>query len=381
MGTGNAALSIQDSPFQGLTVASRLPLTARTTVPDHVEKTVTAGAGGRGDDDRSRRDALLAYAYELLDLGPESERGELVAMICERALALVGADAAVLWTSDERGRPTAERVSGARPSATAVAVERALVELITSEGGQTVNSSEAPLRPGLAELCERLEREQSGTVCVGLQRRDELLGVLCLHRVGAGTFEAREATDARRFASFAALALHQRTRDERAARDEVTGLPGRAVLLRTLAERLESGRPFALVCIDFDGLKAVNESLGYEAGNELIRAVARAIDGLLHPGEIVCRLHGRGGDEFVCLLDERDQPSLERRWPTLEAALDRAPVPPAVAGSYLGVSVGAALANGPTQIGTLFTAAENAMRRRKQERRRSQGREPAPSQV
>jgi GGDEF domain-containing protein len=99
------------------------------------------------------------------------------------------------------------------------------------------------------------------------------------------------------------------------------------------------------------------------------------ISDLLHPGEIVGRLHGRGGDEFVCLLNERDEVALERRCGILEAALDRAAVPPELVSAYLGVSVGAALANGSGAVaGSLFTAAETAMRKRKQDRRRSQGR-------
>jgi diguanylate cyclase (GGDEF)-like protein len=337
--------------------------------------TATAERPPHGEHDRSRTGALIAYAYELMDRGPELERDALVTMICERVLALVGADAAVLWVSDERGQPSAERVSGVRPSATAIAVERALVDLMALEGNQVINSSEAPLRPGLAELCERLARERSGTVCVGLQRRHESLGVLCLHRIGAGSFQAWEAADAERFASFAALALYQMTEREQAERDEVTGMPSRTLLLRELDERLESGQQFSLVCVDFDGLKAVNENLGYEAGNDLIRAVAKTLVSLMRPGEVVGRLHGRGGDEFVCLLGEREQPSLERRCQILEAALDRAPVPPELVSSYLGVSVGGALANGSTRAGSLFTAAETAMRERKDERRRSQGRD------
>lgn len=155
-------------------------------------------------------------------------------------------------------------------------------------------------------------------------------------------------------------------------------MPGRAMLLRALDERLAGKRPLALGCIDFDGLKAVIEALGYEAGNELIRAVARAIEGLLKPGELVGRLHGRGGDEFVCLLAEQDHESLERRCQLLEAALDRAVVPAEPEDAYLGVSVGAALANvgDTTAVGSLFTAAESARRERRQERRRQQGRPP-----
>ena len=330
---------------------------------------------------RSRTGALVAHAYELIDRGPELDRDALVTMICERALALAGAATATLWTVDANGVPRYDRYSGARPSATAIWVERALVGLIAEGGDQMVNSAEAPLLPGIVQRCDQLESERSGAVCVGLKRRDELLGVLCLHRIGAGSFESWEAADAERFGKFAALALHQMTLRERAERDEVTGMPGRTLLLDALEKRLGSGEPFALACIDFDGLKAVNDRLGYEAGNELIRAVAKSIEHLLHPGEIVGRLHGRGGDEFVCLLDERDQVSLDSRCGVLEAALDRADVPPELASSYLGVSVGAALANGstkgstPTPAGALFTAAESAMRDRKKERRRSQGRD------
>jgi diguanylate cyclase (GGDEF)-like protein len=244
-----------------------------------------------------------------------------------------------------------------------------------SEGSQLLNSSELHLRPELVDLCGKLDDERSGTVCVGLDRGRELLGVLCLHRVGAGPFEAGEAADAERFAHFAALALHQVRERERAELDEVTGMPGRNLLLRALEERLAAGEPFALACVDFDGLKSVNDRHGYEEGNVLIRTVANEMKSHLKPGETIGRLHGRGGDEFICLLSERDQPSLDRRCQLLEAALDRADVPDKLAGSYLGVSIGAALANGcSTRASSLFTAAENALHDRKEARRRSQGR-------
>jgi diguanylate cyclase (GGDEF)-like protein len=327
------------------------------------------------DHHRSRTGALVAYAYELIDRGPELERPALLTMICERVLALVGADVAALWMVDENGHSSAVRVIGVRPSATGIAVERALVKRVEADGHQLLNSSEAPLAPALMQQCEKLTMERSGVICAGLQRHQQLVGALCLHRVGAGGFQAWEAADTERFASFAALALHQLTERERAERDEVTGFPGRRLLLSELEKRAATGQPFTLACVDFDGLKQVNDTLGYEAGNELIRVVAAAIASLLRPGELVGRLHGRGGDEFVCLLNEQDQGSLERRCAILEAALDRTDVPPQLASSYLGVSIGAALANGQTnQIGKLFTAAENAMKERKQERRRSQGR-------
>ena len=327
---------------------------------------------------RSRTGALIAHVYELMDSGPELDRSALVKMICDRAVALVGANTAALWMLDDEGEPVPDQASGRRPSATGIAVERAFVDVVGRGEAQMISSAEAPMLAAAVEDCGRLEREGSGAVCVALSRREELLGVLCLHRIGAGPFESWEAADAERFARFAALALHQLTLRERAERDEVTGMPGRTLLLRSLNERLADGHVFALACIDFDGLKSVNETLGYEAGNQLIRAVAAAIEDLLRPGELVGRLHGRGGDEFVCLLNESNQASLDSRRGVLEAALDRARVPPELVSSYLGVSIGAALGDGSISAGELFTRAESAMRRRKQERRLEQGRGPLP---
>jgi diguanylate cyclase (GGDEF)-like protein len=334
--------------------------------------------GGHESGQWSRTGALLTYCYEVVDRASALEREQLVAVIGERGLALVGADAAMVWVMDETGQPTAEPVSGLLdPSMAAIGVEKEFVKLIASEGSQLLNSSQPPLRPELVDLCDKLVQERSGTLCVGLDRAGELLGVLCLHRIGAGPIEAEEAADAQRFAQFAALALHQVADRERAERDDVTGMPGRAMTLKELEVRLAAGEPFALACVDFDGLKAVNDRFGYEAGNMLIRAVAEAIASLLKPGETIGRLHGRGGDEFVCLLSERDQHSLQRRCQLLEAALDRADVPPELASSYLGVSIGAVLSDGhSTRADSLFTAAEHKLHERKQTRRRSQGRPP-----
>jgi len=330
---------------------------------------------------RSRTGALIAHVYELIDRGPELDRNALATMICDRALALVGANAAALWTLDDHEELRPGQASGSRPSATGIAVERALADIVGKGDARMISSAEAPMLATAVEDCAKLEQEGSGAVCVALSRRDELLGVLCLHRIGAGSFESWEAADAERFARFAALALHQLGLRENAERDEVTRMPGRTLLLRSLNERLADGHVFALACIDFDGLKSVNETLGYEAGNELIRAVAGAIEDLLRPGELVGRLHGRGGDEFVCLLNEASQPALDSRCGVLEAPLDPARVPPQLVSSYLGVSIGAALADRSISPGELFSRAEAAMRRRKQERRRQQGREPHPEPV
>ena len=89
-----------------------------------------------------------------------------------------------------------------------------------------------------------------------------------------------------------------------ALHDALTGLPNRALIMdraeqllsRARRERIEPAAMF----IDLDGFKDVNDTLGHESGDELLRAVARRISGVLRETDTVGRL---GGDEFVVLVE------------------------------------------------------------------------------
>jgi diguanylate cyclase (GGDEF)-like protein len=98
----------------------------------------------------------------------------------------------------------------------------------------------------------------------------------------------------------------QRAEIERlATHDPLTGL----VQLRVLNERLEStinrarsnGRNVAVLFIDLDGFKQVNDRFGHAAGDHLLRSVARSLGGLVRDADTVGRL---GGDEFLVVLDD-----------------------------------------------------------------------------
>src|SRR5436190_4797987 len=89
-----------------------------------------------------------------------------------------------------------------------------------------------------------------------------------------------------------------------ASRDSLTGLWNRGRLLdelaRFLGERRRSDdRGGALLYVDLDGFKGVNDSLGHAAGDDLLRAAAQAIEGGVRYTDTVARL---GGDEFAVLL-------------------------------------------------------------------------------
>jgi diguanylate cyclase (GGDEF)-like protein/PAS domain S-box-containing protein len=89
---------------------------------------------------------------------------------------------------------------------------------------------------------------------------------------------------------------------QRAERDALTGLYNRAAFGERLERMLSSGprvRPGALVVVDVDGFKAVNDAHGHDVGDVLLRAVAERLRAGARRGDVVARL---GGDEFALIL-------------------------------------------------------------------------------
>lgn len=87
--------------------------------------------------------------------------------------------------------------------------------------------------------------------------------------------------------------------------DTLTDLPNRAFFGRLLTQSIQHARRYdrgtALLFLDLDRFKSINDSLGHEAGDDLLQEVARRLRGSVRESDIVARL---GGDEFVVLLPE-----------------------------------------------------------------------------
>ena len=164
----------------------------------------------------------------------------------------------------------------------------------------------------------------------------------------------------------------ERTRAEatmahRALHDPLTGLPNRLLFVDRLALALaRSGRSsgaVAVLFLDLDHFKAINDSHGHEAGDQLLVHVARRVEGALRPADSVSRF---GGDEFTILCDtvkdERDAAVIGER---VLAALAR-PFPLGEEEVALGGSLGLALGGQESTPEEMVRNADIAMYRAKE---------------
>ncbi len=159
---------------------------------------------------------------------------------------------------------------------------------------------------------------------------------------------------------------------DRAQRDELTGLARRERLVRSLSRALDEvsrGRVWeaAVLYLDLDRFKEVNDTLGHQTGDRVLQAVARRMERALRPRDLLARM---GGDEFAVLLQgPRILAAARAARQRLQEALD---TPMVIDGLevQLGVSVGMAVsADGHESVEDLLAAADAEMFRDKDLRR------------
>src|SRR5829696_8934781 len=124
----------------------------------------------------------------------------------------------------------------------------------------------------------------------------------------------------------AGLTVVARLRETRtqALTDDLTGLANRRHLVDTLHAAIESaqegGDELALLLIDLDGFKELNDTLGHHAGDEVLRQIGPRLQDLLRGDDTLARL---GGDEFAVILQPGDEASASTAGLRLRAALER----------------------------------------------------------
>lgn len=151
---------------------------------------------------------------------------------------------------------------------------------------------------------------------------------------------------------------------EQALRDELTGLPNRAAwndeLGRAIARARRSGQATAVMFLDLDGFKQVNDTHGHAAGDHVLAAFAGILRGSLRASDFVARL---AGDEFVVLLDrvadiEGDPPAIAGK------IIERAAAGTVFDGRHIAIrpSIGIGIQHGPAfDAAALMRCADEAM--------------------
>ena len=219
-----------------------------------------------------------------------------------------------------------------------------------------------------------------GSVCLaaaqgGIDNAALALSIGAITVVLLSTTLVVSAVDAHIAATSARLAQSLRAANEQlrsiALFDGLTSLPNRMLLedrmqqAQVHAER--TGRTFALLFVDLDKFKVVNDTYGHPAGDALLQGVARRLSGALRKGDTVARI---GGDEFLILLHELAKPSDAAV--IGEKVLVELGKPVSIQGHELNISCSIGISVYPQDgedIPTLVANADSAMYKVKQEGR------------
>jgi diguanylate cyclase (GGDEF)-like protein len=156
---------------------------------------------------------------------------------------------------------------------------------------------------------------------------------------------------------------------EMALRDSLTGLPNRSKFHAHLSQALEAAKrkdgEAALIAIDLDDFKEINERFGHAAGDEFLKSFAERLRGLLRETEFVARV---GGDEFAVFSQLSDPSALKGLIARLTEGLAQSPLPGAPLAAVR-ASMGVSLyPNDARDLETFIGNAELAMYRAKAER-------------
>jgi diguanylate cyclase (GGDEF)-like protein len=211
----------------------------------------------------------------------------------------------------------------------------------------------------------RVDTQDGNVLCVPLIEREQALGALYLVAPTTESFSDYDVRAVSLFAEQAAAAIGKARLYEQskvqaeqlsyaATHDALTDLYNRAAL----AERVGEGRPEALLFLDLDGFKEINDAHGHKVGDELLVAVGDRLIGCVSDRDMVCRY---GGDEFAVLLEGRVDAEMVARIATQILEELRRPVRIDGLEVTVSASLGIAVPRGPASLDTLLQQADRAL--------------------
>ena len=305
--TGTAALtgsSLVLGP-PGLIAAAAVLITGSGAVAlsgvQHLRRRIESLEGANEEIEASR-DRL---ASSLRDLSSDLHLDDVLRKITERAQTAVGGKEFALLIADG-STMHAERHSGISPGGLA-ALERWATESRAALEQAAIVIDDVSDVPTLSALASDRTLPLGSLCAAPLVFRDELLGVLVALAHGSEVFFEHDQAALRAYAAQAAIALSNArlvTRLERqASEDPLTGLANQRAFKRAYEEELaRSARedtPVAVIMVDIDHFKAINDTRGHLFGDEILRRAAAELAAAVRTYDVTARL---GGDEFAVLL-------------------------------------------------------------------------------
>ncbi len=168
------------------------------------------------------------------------------------------------------------------------------------------------------------------------------------------------------------LASSQAELERMAHHDELTGLPNRSLLAdrmqQALARAKRNGTRLAVLFLDLDGFKQINDTQGHEVGDKVLQVVAQRLQAIVRQADTLARV---GGDEFVLLAVDLEDSAEAGARALASKCIDTVaePVNTQNVVCTLGVSIGVTLCGGDCDAESLLVAADKAMYAAKQKGR------------
>ena len=268
------------------------------------------------DDDGQPGDPTLVESYRRLadvfhEVLAEQSLDALLVRIADTVGDLIPLDTLTIYEADETKRVLKPVLVRDVYADEIMSTTISFAEGITGWAArhrEAVLSNQAHLDPRVRTV-PGTPLEPEALICIPLNARGRIKGALNIYREGdAVAFSEMEFEIAKRFGDAAALALDNaeiRARLEHQARtDSLTGLFNHSVfheqLLQALQESSRTHLPLAVLMLDIDDFKHVNDVHGHAVGDELLRFLAEALRAIVRPEDVICRL---GGEEFAVVMD------------------------------------------------------------------------------
>jgi diguanylate cyclase (GGDEF)-like protein/PAS domain S-box-containing protein len=308
---------------------------------------------------------------ELSRLALEGELPDLLAAATSAAVTLVGVESALVTRRDELDEPnlSLEAVTGQRgPSIQIPGGHNSLMgyTLLTDDVVVCVDRT-TETRFNTAVMATYGLRSGVGIPIAGTKKP---WGALSVHSTEVRTYDERDITFLQTVADVLSTAIRRVELDhqlrERSMRDDLTALPNRSLAYACIDEALErAGRTnsqIAVLLLDVDDFKLINDSLGHEAGDLALVRFARRLKSAVREQDMVARL---GGDEFLILCEDvRDIAEAQQIAHSITGTLG-APYPHGSAPTPVSASIGIAVSEPGASRRELIHRADLAMYRAK----------------